>query len=548
MPLTNSAIELTESSLAHLEEDRVAPSLIPSPNRATWRRPELVAVALAILAGLRILIFSAAFPLLNPIDERLHLMTIQLYARGTLPGSELPHIDASIARRLLLYWSPEYNHTQQDLAHERVTGPLYALSHEDQEKRLAESFYVSRLQQWIDRADYEAQSAPVYYLTAAAWYRLGAALGLHDWALDYWPRALNPIAYGILVWFSFCFVRVIYPQDAFLQFAVPALVAVFPQDVFYGMNRDVFSAPLTAASLLAMARSVKDVRNGPLFLILSSFLAGLSFLSNVSNVVLFGAVAITVGFCLNELRAPIGRTVSVLASCIVAAGALPGIWMLRNYVVIGDLTGGRAKAHDLGWTVKPLNQMFNHPLFSLSGLRYFVLELTRRFWRGEYVWHDVPMNSPLADRIYLISTAVFVSAFVIAFLLRQNKLSRVHKLFGVLSLFLVASSVLFLAVISLPFDFHGCAYPSRVLPYFVSGRIISGAILPFVLIYASGLTIVVNIFRRSVSPGALLTCLISFIVVVEIRIRSVVFASPYNFYALAGWHHHTILAILGITG
>lgn len=546
MPLINSELELREESLKQVTTKRVPLPSIPSSKRALCCRPEFFSMILAVLAGLRILIFSAAFPLLNPIDERLHLTTIQLYAHGDFPGRELPHMDSSFARRLLLYWSPEYNHTQHELERDNVAGPLYALRHEDQDRHLLESFYAERLQQWIDRADYEAQSAPLYYLATAVWYRLGASIGLRDWALDYWPRTLNPIAYGLLVWLSFCFVRLLYPQNTFLQLAVPALIAVFPQDVFYGMNRDVFSAPLTAASLLAMARTVKEGHNRPLLLILSSFLASLAFLSSVSNFVLFGAVAITVAFCIHQKQLPLGRIIPLLTSCTVAASMLPVIWMLRNYVVMGDLTGGKAKAHDLGWTVKPLTQVFNHPLFSFSGLRYFILELTRRFWRGEYVWHNLPMRSPLADRIYLISTAVFISAFIVAFIARRAALSPIEKLFGILSLFLVISSFFFLAVISLPFDFHGCAYPSRSLPYFVSGRIISGAILPFVFMYASGLGLVANIFRRWVSPALVLTCIIVFTLGSEVWIRSVVFSSPYNFFALAGWHHRTILSILGI--
>ncbi len=95
--------------------------------------------------------------------------------------------------------------------------------------------------------------------------------------------------------------------------------------------------------------------------------------------------------------------------------------------------------------------------------------------------------------------------------------------------------MLFLAVISLPFDFHDCAYPSRLYPYFVSGRIISGALLPFVLIYASGLELVTNRLRKWVPPVAVLACLMLFITVSEIRVRSVVFSSPYNFFALSGW-------------
>ena len=56
-----------------------------------------------------------------------------------------------------------------------------------------------RLKRWLLRPNFEAQSPPLYYVAAAAWYNLGAALGMRDWGLDYWPRFLNPIAYALLV-------------------------------------------------------------------------------------------------------------------------------------------------------------------------------------------------------------------------------------------------------------------------------------------------------------------------------------------------------------
>src|SRR5208282_4494953 len=143
-------------------------------------------------------------------------------------------------------------------------------------------------------------------------------------------------------------------------------------------------------------------------------------------------------------------------------------------MVMGDLTGGRAKTHDLGWTVKPIADMVHHPIFSLNGLGYFLLELTRRFWRGEYTWQDLAMRTASADRFYVLSSAVLLIFFAADFMWQWKTRSPLQKFAGFQALFLVVSSVGFLAAISLPFDFHDCAYPSRLYPYFVSGRIISG--------------------------------------------------------------------------
>lgn len=493
-----------------------------------------IAVALAVFAALRILVFAAAFPLANNTDERFHLMTIQMFAEGQIPGEDLPRINPEFARTFLLYWSPEYNHSKESLNRSGVAGPLYAIPPQAQNSALSKDFYVKQLNQWLARPNYEAQSPPFYYVIAAGWYRLGSALGLRDWGLDYWLRFLNPIAYGLLVWLSYRFCRNVYPENDFLCIAVPALVAVFPQDVFFGMNRDVFSAPMGAAVFLFLIKALDDQPNHAGYLLLGSGLTGLAFVTSVSNVVLFGALATTLWLWAQRSPESIVHKIRVMSASALAAGFLPVLWILRNYLVIGDLTGGKAKAHELGWTVKPLGEMLLHPLFSWHGLGYFLVNLTRSFWQGEYTWHGAPMRSASADRFYVLSSAVLVLVFAWTFVARRKTTPWIQRLAGFQALFLVAASVLFLALISLPFDFHECAYPSRLHPFFVSGRIISGALLPFMLIYASGLGLVLNRIRKWVPPVAVLACLMLFITASEIRIRSVAFSSPYNLFALSG--------------
>jgi hypothetical protein len=507
---------------------------VPDPPGSTKGTSKLV-IALSIFAALRILVFAVAFPLSNNVDERFHFMTIQMYAEGGSPGKELPRMDPAKARIFSLYWSPEYRHSPEELDRDGASRPLYGLPAQIRDSALAQGFYATQLKRWLLRPNFEAQSPPLYYVAAAAWYNLGAALGMRDWGLDYWPRFLNPIAYALLVWLSYRFVLRVYPERTFLLLAVPAIIAVFPQDVFFGMNRDVFSPPLAAAALLLMMQAVDSKPNRYGSLLLGSFLVGLAFLSSVSNCVLYGALAATLWVWVHRSTGTLDHKIWVVSASALAAGVLPSLWMLRNYLVMGDLTAGRAKAHDLGWTVKPLADMIHHPLFSFHGLRYFLLELTRSFWHGEYVWHGLPMRSAWADRFYILSSAIFVVLFALDFVARRRAISPLQRLAGFQAVFLVASSVLFLAVISLPFDFHDCAYPSRLYPYFVSGRIISGALLPFVLIYASGLELVTNRLRKWVPPVAVLACLMLFITVSEIRVRSVVFSSPYNFFALSRW-------------
>ena len=264
---------------------------------------------------------------------------------------------------------------------------------------------------------------------------------------------------------------------------------------------------------------------------------GISFLVNVSNFVLYGVLAVTLWLWVRQSAESLPRKIRVVSASALASGVLPSLWMLRNYIVMGDLTGGKAKTHELTWTVKPLSDMIHHPLFSVRGLYYFLVQLTQSFWRGEYLWHGASMRSTWADRFYVFSSALMVLIFVADFTLKRTVYSKPRRRVGWQALFLVAGSVLFLAVLSVVFDFHECGYPSRLYPYFVSGRIISGTLLPFALIYASGLEVVTKLFRKWIPPVAVLALLMLFITASEIRVRSVVFSSPYNFFALSASRH-----------
>jgi hypothetical protein len=498
-----------------------------------------IAVALSIFAGLRILLFCMAFPPTNGTDEKFHLMSIQMYSQGHLPGRDLPRMDPAFAKTLLLYWSPEYGMRDMGMNRGVDSQPLFWLTPQERKSSLANGSYQQEVDVWLlahlQRANYHAHSPPLYYMVAGIWYDVGRALGVGDWAQVYWVRLLNPIFYGLLVWVSYRFVCKVYPESEFLFLAVPGLLAVFPQDVFFGMSRDVLSPVVSTGALLFMADAITHKNAQYRSLLLASFLVGLAFLVEVSNFVLYGALAVCFWMWARDSGMPRRREILVVAGSALGALALPLLWMWRNFVVIGDFTASRAKMRVLGWTVKPATAFFHHPLFSWHGLSYFLLQLTRSFWRGEYVWHAMPMRSAGADWLYVLSTVLLVLVFVAGLLRQWKNLPRVERFAGSQSLFLVAVSVLFLALLSLLFDFHDCPYPSRVSPFFVSGRLISGTLLPFALIYASGLEMVTHRFRKWVPPSAVLACLMLFITVSEFRVRSVVFSSPYNFFALSGW-------------
>jgi len=92
-------------------------------------------------------------------------------------------------------------------------------------------------------------------------------------------------------------------------------------------------------------------------------------------------------------------------------------------------------------------------------------------------------------------------------------------------------SVGFLALLSIQFDFGNCINPSREHPFFASGRLLSGALIPFALFYVYG---VAWPLRRinPVAPILTLGIMVAFIVTSEIVVNRIVFTSEHNLFHL----------------
>jgi hypothetical protein len=493
-----------------------------------------IAIALSIFAALRILAFALAFPLFNNVDEKLHFLTIQMYAQGHLPGKDLPPTPREFVKTFLPYWSPEYM-SRPEFITQNESLPPYQMSPEARDATLARGIYAWKLQDVPQRPNFEAQGAPLYYLIAAPWYKLGATFGLSDWRLAYWLRMLNPISYGLLVWLSYRFVSRVYPKRYFLRLAVPALLAVFPQDVFFGMNRDVFNPTFWAAALLLMVGALDDEKDRYRSLLLAALLVGLSLLIEVSSCVLYGALAITFWIWAHRSPRAVQQKIAIAAGGATAAFVPPALWMLRNYLVIGNLTGTKAKMAALGWTVKPFAQVWHHPVFTWHGLSYYLPKLTLGVWHGDYDWYGQPMRSPAVDWFYVLSSFLTILVFSIAFARGWKRLPDLKRWFGFLTIFLVFGSFLFLTATAMALDYPSYSYPNPAHPFFISGRIISGGLLPFALIYAGGLELITTSFRKWISPATVLVCLLLLITASEIWVRRGAFGSPYNFFAISRW-------------
>src|SRR4029453_3658142 len=96
------------------------------------------------------------------------------------------------------------------------------------------------------------------------------------------------------------------------------------------------------------------------------------------------------------------------------------------------------------------------------------------------------------------------------------------------------ASVGFLALLSIQFDFGSCINPSRAHPYFASGRLLSGALIPFALSYVYGIDWLFGRINPPAPPVPLLILIVIlvFVVTSEIMTNRVVFTSEHNLFHL----------------
>jgi len=494
----------------------------PRLPREAW-----IAIALCALAALRVFLLSAAFPFFNNVDEAHHVDLVHKYARGHVPAS-LERRDPDAARMIVMYMSPEYLYEPGQYPTglpPRFRWPASVEAKGELERLVAES---------KERVNFESTQPPLYYAVAGAWYRIGAWVGLRDGRLLYWTRFLDVVACTCLTWLAYAFARTFFPDRPFLRLGIPLLVAFFPQDMFFAVNNDVLLPLSGGAAFFCLLVIHRDASKSFAFHAVTGLLVAAAFLVKFSSVALLPVSAAIVASSALRSRNAAGRSGAIAKGAVLlAAAAIPiGAWCVRDYLVMGDITGSKFKTDHLTWSLKPVTAIFDHPMFTVSGMGFFWQETLARFWRGEFVWEVKTMASPGWDRFYGWSSFVFLAAAVIAPATwrKDTRSAERDVLWPSLALFVL--SLAFLVAISVIYDFGACQYPSPAMPYVTSGRLALGALIPFAALYVCGLDALLPARLPAPLRWIVLIVPVVWMTVSEFRMSAVAFRSAYNFFHL----------------
>ena len=483
---------------------------------------------LCLVAGLRIFLFCAGFPFFNNADEQAHFDVVLKYSQGHLPHG-MERFSAESARYFVQYGSPEFFMPPEAFPNGHFPSPAWASPAE------GTSAAVSATEQaWSDATNPESWQPPLYYAIAGFWLKLGQLCGFSDGHLLYWLRFLNVLFLAALVWLSFLAAREFFPQREWLALCVPVLVAFIPQDMFYGIENDNLSPLLFGAVFLCLIRWWRAEGLSPLLAVCLGLAMSATYLTKLSNAPLLGvALCIVILKVISAVRSKnLSRTLPALGILIACAIIPVGAWMIWMQHAFGDAIGSSTHIELSGWTRKPFAAWWQHPIFTWQGAWSFVFKLLASFWRGEFIWHGQRLASAAADYFYVISSLLLIgiTALRLPRLARNDKVTAQILSFALLSFI---AAVLFLAFISIRFDFGDSVYPSRSEPYLWSGRYITGVLIPFMIVYVYGLDLALRWTRRTWPLLATVVIIVTAVTVSEIRINRPVFSSDYNWFHLS---------------
>jgi hypothetical protein len=477
---------------------------------------------LCLLAAIHVFIYDAAFPFFNNFDELVHFDLVVKYSHAVIPRHLETYSDESIPY-VALYSSPFYLATgtnDQELVPQPWKLPPQT---KDQIVRVDQA-----AAHWVN---YESSQPPLYYAIAGAVWRLAGGLGFSDGQKLYTLHFLNVPIICLLVWLGWFAAKEVFPDNIFPRVAVPTFIAFMPQSAFYSVQNDVLSPLCFGIAFVCLLRFFRAENPGWRLGGVTGLALAATFLTKMTNIPLLAvSIAALAIFIVHLVRAKKLKKALPALSILTASAALPALaWILWCRKNFGDLTGSQPKVLYWGWTNKPFAEWFHHPIFSFHGIWIFWSNFLSEFWQGEMAWHRQPLSLRGVNWFYeFITIALLLVA--LAKIIRSPRLALQSQNRALwFSFSLCASLIAFLIYISIRFDFHNCVYPSRNFPYLVSGRLALGALIPFMLLFVSGLDNILNRLDLRLK-FFVLAALNLIMLIAEFATNGPAFADEYNWF------------------
>lgn len=488
---------------------------------------------LCLAAALRVFIFSAAFPFFSNIDEDLHFDLITQYSHAQVPRS-FDRLNEQTLNWIVPYASPEFLFPPEHFPDAKFPAPLWKEPWSKIEPEIAATRAA-----WSGEINFESSQPPLYYAVAGLWWWIGKHIGLAGIDSLYWIRFLNVALMAIVVWLGYVAARTIAPDRTELRIGVPLLLAFIPQNVFYALNNDVLSPLCFGLLFFCVLQWLRT--NAPSLLLgaVTGLAIASTYLTKLSNLPLIVVAVVIILAKLGAIVRRQPRAGSITLTALLLCAAVPIFsWMVWLKLQFGDVTGSTAKIAFLDWTPKPFVEWWQHPIFTPHGLWTFWSDLIASFWRGEVEWHGKQFQWQIADPLFAVSSLVFIAGAMLG-LGKQFALTAFQWRAIASAIVTVVAGILFLGLLSIQFDFGSCVNPSRSHPYFTSGRLLSGAMIPFALSYVYGISCLSRLatsrFRHTrwletVLPLVLLGAIVVFTQASEIFVSQPVFASHHNWF------------------
>lgn len=484
------------------------------------------ALLFCCLAAIHTFILSAAFPFFNNVDEPFHFDLIVKYSQGKFPKA-LDTIAPEAAPYLAIYDSMAYFGHESFFPRGEFPPPTWTQPIQNVRKYL-----LDREAMWLREINYEATQPPLYYMLGGTWWRVGKGLGFTDGRLLYWLRFLNCFIIAATVWVGYLSARKVFQENLSLRLAVPALIAFFPQTAFFSVGNDLLSALCFGIAFLLLL----SILEAEQLEVKKCFFTGLAlaatFLAKLSNlpllVICFAFIAYKIGKLATAGRI---RAAVLPLLALSAPFVLPLLWMFGMRYYFGDFLGSEPKLKHFGILHKPFVEWFHHPIFSLKGVWTFVADILDTFWQGEFWWHRRSMNDGLAGRVYASLSLIAVFAGLALKFRRKSSVTNDRWKF-LFCFLLVVSSLGFFGFLSMIYDFGDCPNPSRVHPFFHSGRLMLGILIPFLILFVYGFNQLLQLLGLKSRQWFPLVAFIVVLLIVEITAAAPAFANGYNWFHL----------------